>query len=96
MNLIEKVIVDRKFTRLIWKILRVGYFEFTIYQANIIGTPQGSIISPILANIFLDQLDKYVEKLKLEFDVGRNGPRTPESRNIEYQLSRARKNKDHQ
>nr|ATI20532.1 group II intron reverse transcriptase/maturase [Juglanconis juglandina] len=70
MGLIEKKISDRKFTRLIWKSLRAGFFEFHRYQNNIAGTPQGSIISPILANIFMSQLDEFVEGLITKFNRG--------------------------
>jgi group II intron reverse transcriptase/maturase len=70
MAIIEDKILDRRFTRLIWKALKGGYFEFRTYHNNIIGTPQGSIVSPLLANIFMSQLDEKVTKLKEEFDRG--------------------------
>jgi len=96
MKIIEKVIIDRKFTRLIWKNLRAGYFEFTLDSMNIIGTPKGNIISPILANIYLDQLDKYVENLKSKFDIGINNSKSIEGRKIEYKLIRALRIKDNE
>lgn len=68
MNLIEGKILDRKFTRLIWKSLRANLMETKIIKHNIIGTFQGSIISPILANIFLHQLDEAVYKIKENFE----------------------------
>lgn len=68
-----------------------GYFEFRIYISNIIGTPQGSIVSPILANIFLHQLDQFVLDLKENFDKGIRAPRTKVSRYYEYHVLKARK-----
>jgi group II intron reverse transcriptase/maturase len=70
MLLIEAKILDRQFTKLIRKALSAGYFELKSLSHNIVGTPQGSIISPILANIFLDQLDQFAVRLKKKFDKG--------------------------
>lgn len=94
MHLIENKISDRRFTKLIWKALKAGYFEFKTYKSNIIGTPQGSIVSPILANIFLHQLDEFVDSLKKSFDKGKKAPRTKESRYFEYHILKARKEGD--
>lgn len=69
MEIIGKKIKDRRFTNLIHKALKAGYMEFRIFKYSITGTPQGSIISPILSNIYLNELDKFIDKLKLEFDT---------------------------
>lgn len=75
MSIIGKRIKDERFLRLIRKTLKAGFLEFRVYKHSVTGTPQGSIISPILCNVYLDSLDKLVEKLTLEFDKGK-APKT--------------------
>jgi group II intron reverse transcriptase/maturase len=65
---IEKKIKDARLTQLIRKFLKAGYMENWRYNATYSGTPQGGIVSPILANIYLHELDKFVEELKAKFD----------------------------
>lgn len=91
MEIIEKKIADRQFTKLIWKSLKAGYFEFQIFKHNIVGTPQGSIISPILANIYLNQLDQFVKELKEEFDIGKEPSPTNETTRLIQRMRKAKK-----
>ena len=69
-GILSKRIQDSRFLRLIQKFLKAGYLEEWRFYNTYSGTPQGGIISPILSNIYLDQLDKFMSKLKLEFDKG--------------------------
>ena len=52
---------DNRFMRLLKYLLKAGYMEDWKYGRTLSGTPQGGVVSPILANIYLDRLDKYVE-----------------------------------
>lgn len=64
MQQVEDKIADRRFTNLMRKALKAGYFEFRANKSNIVATSVGSIVSPILANIYLDQLDEFVLSMK--------------------------------
>lgn len=69
-NLLKKRINDEAFISLMWKFLRAGYMEQWIYHTTYSGSPQGSGMSPILANIYLHELDMFMAKQKLQFDIG--------------------------
>lgn len=61
LNILNERIDNNNFIELINKFLKAGYLENWKYNNTYSGTPQGGIISPILANIYLDKLDKFIE-----------------------------------
>lgn len=69
-SILSKRIADDRFLRLIRKFLKAGYVEQWRFNHTYSGTPQGGIISPILANIYLDQFDKYMEEYIQKFNMG--------------------------
>jgi group II intron reverse transcriptase/maturase len=63
--ILREKILDKRFLRLVQSLLQAGYLEDWHYHATLSGTPQGSILSPVLSNLYLDKLDKYVERERL-------------------------------
>lgn len=90
-NLLRRRIHDERFISLIWKFLKAGYLENWRFHTTHTGTPQGSIISPILSNIYLNELDKYMMEYKQSFDKGAKKSRTIEYRKIESQKYQLKK-----
>jgi len=71
LNAIRTKISDERFISLIKRSLKAGYMEFRkpIIQP-LFGTPQGSIISPILFNIYMHEFDQFVEREIIELEAG--------------------------
>ena len=69
-GILRERISDDRFIRLIRKFLKAGYVEDWTFHNTYSGIPQGGIVSPILANIYLDKLDKYVKEYIRHFDMG--------------------------
>ncbi|YP_008475019.1 hypothetical protein (mitochondrion) [Candida oxycetoniae] len=67
-NILSNKISDKRFIELIRKSLNSGYLYQYRRKTDIINSTQGSIISPILANIYLHQLDIFIINLKNKFD----------------------------
>ena len=77
-NILRKRIADEYFIALIWKLLKAGYMEQWTYNHTYSGTPQGSGVSPLLANIYLNELDTFIDKYKENFDTGKRAKVNPE------------------
>ena len=67
-DLLRRRINDEAFLELIWKFLKAGYMEQWEYHCTYSGTPQGSGISPVCANIYLTELDRFILDYKKRFD----------------------------
>ncbi len=77
-SLVCKKVKDARITQLLYKMLKAGYMENWKLNRTISGTPQGGIISPLLANIYLHELDKFVAQIKAGFDKPNGKERNPE------------------
>jgi group II intron reverse transcriptase/maturase len=84
---LSEKIQDGRFLRLIKKLLDAGYLEEWKFNQTLSGVPQGSIVSPILANILLDKLDKYIEtKLIPQYTRGKKRQLNPEYVKLHKQM----------
>ena len=90
-SVINRKIKDARLIELINKFLKAGYLENWKYHKTYSGTPQGGIISPILASIYLNELDKFVIKIKSEFDKKADRRVTPEYAHLAYRVNLLRK-----
>ncbi len=91
-DILRRRIQDEHFISLMWKLLRAGYMEQWAYHATYSGTPQGSGVSPILANIYLSELDAFMESYKLDFDT-QNKRRSPSKdyRKARWEMEKCKK-----
>ncbi len=92
LSILREKIHDNRFVRLIEHLLKAGYLEKGVYSATLSGTPQGGVVSPILANIYLDRLDQYVEGTLIPaYTRGEHRQRNPAWNQATCQVHRHRK-----
>ncbi len=99
-SLVNNKIKDMRLVKLLWKFLKAGYMENWKYYATYSGCPQGGIISPLLSNIYLHELDIFVINITKDFNKPSNQYLTEEYtkamvnvRNIKRRINRADKEK---
>ena len=87
LEILSRDIKDSRFLKLIKDMLQSGYMEDWNFTPNYSGTQQGGVISPILSNIYLNELDRFIEeKLIPKYTKGKK-----RGTNIEYcRLTRQR------
>jgi len=83
-KLLARRIDDGKLLNLIWKFLRSGVMERKLFKDTKLGTPQGGIISPLLANVYLHELDKYMDQYTTLTDKERFARRKARMGNFAY------------
>jgi group II intron reverse transcriptase/maturase len=94
-KILAEKIHDNRFLRLVRNMLTAGYLEDWRWNATLSGCPQGGVVSPVLSNIYLDKLDKYVETVLIpqhtQGACRRENPAYAEASNA---LARARRRGD--
>ncbi|WP_413990715.1 reverse transcriptase domain-containing protein [Labrys okinawensis] len=76
LGLLRKRIDDDRLLQLIQRMLKAGYLEDWKFHKTFSGAPQGGVISPILANVYLHELDLFMAKMKERFDKGQKRRRS--------------------
>ena len=90
-KILKERISDERFIRLIRKFLKAEYVEQWTFHKTFSGTPQGGIISPILANIYLDKFDKYMKMYAEQFNRGERRKIRSEYRRLNNKKARLAK-----
>ena len=71
LDILRDRIEDDRFINLIRRFLKAGYVENWQYHKSYSGTPQGSVISPILTNIYLNSLDEKLDEICQQYSKGK-------------------------
>jgi group II intron reverse transcriptase/maturase len=79
LSLLRRDIEDDRFMKLMREMLQAGYMEDWRYHQTYSGTPQGGVVSPLLSNVYLHELDEYVETTLIpHYTRGEERRRNPE------------------
>lgn len=87
LSLLKEKISCEKTLALVKSGLNAGFVELgKLHETSDLGTPQGSILSPLLSNIFLHQLDEFMEGIAAKYKVGTRRKRTKEYMALQNKL----------
>jgi len=96
LDLLHTHIKDTPFLGLIAGMLHAGYVEDWVYHHTYSGTPQGGILSPLLANVVLHELDTYVEDTLIpRYTTGRKRRGNKEHQRLRFKAWSLRKHGDY-
>ena len=93
-EILQKRIDDHRFIRLIWKLLKCGVLEEEQMKLSKTGVLQGSIVLPILTNIYYHELDEKVQALKRKYEtlkLGQNSLKNQADKALEYRIEKVSK-----
>lgn len=88
-EILQRKIKDSRFIGVIRQFLKAGYMEDWNYHSTFSGTPQGGILSPILANIYLNELDSKIIEIQNRFQK-------PNERKYTYEYNVMKGRRDYQ
>lgn len=95
MSILGKQIEDKRLLRLIRNRLGSGFLEDWQYRRTYSGTPQGGVLSPLLANIYLNELDVFIEdELLPKWNKGKKRKSYTKYQTTMSRKSRAKARKD--
>lgn len=89
--LLRKRIDDEKFISLIRDMLKAGVMEGRVHTKTYSGTPQGGIVSPILANIYLHELDEFMAGRIAAFEKGATRASNPKYAKLSRRIFKLRR-----
>lgn len=95
MDILARDIKDGRLLNLIRMGLEAGYMDEWNYNRTYSGTPQGGVLSPLLANIYLNELDAYIEDVLIpQYTRGTKRAENPEYKRLKFAMTQARKKGD--
>ena len=95
LEILSRDIHDNRMLRLISNMLKAGYLEDWKFNQTISGCPQGGVISPLLANIYLNEFDQWMEKTVIpENTRGKRQKGNPAYSRMNAQIDKAKKSGD--
>jgi hypothetical protein len=86
---------DGRFLQPIERMLQAGYLQDWQWHATLSGAPQGGIASPVMSNIYLDRLDRFVEQQLIpEYERGERRRKNPDYQHVTNEIARTRRHGD--